>query len=165
MSRCKVDIQWHSVHHTCHFDQVGKCFFLALFNIFLFFFSMLLFLYNDFYFFPFWPVYSVLSIFYCYSVVTQSHIYVYILFSPIIRLHHKWLDMVPSAAQQYRERFYSPKGRGTLLGTHSPFGPPLRPWQLLLYLLSLLMYFFRIFYRNRITQYVIVHVLLNYSYI
>ena len=35
-----------------------------------------------------------------YSVVTQLHIHVHILFSPIIMLHHKWLDIVPSATQQ-----------------------------------------------------------------
>ena len=34
------------------------------------------------------------------SKVTQSHIHVYILFSHIIMLHHKWLDIVPSAIQQ-----------------------------------------------------------------
>ena len=48
--------------------------------------------------------------FYCYfpntiffllhSMVTQLHIHVYILFSHIIVLHHKWLDIVPSATQQ-----------------------------------------------------------------
>ena len=32
--------------------------------------------------------------------VTQLHIYVYILFSHIIMLHHKWLDLVPHATQQ-----------------------------------------------------------------
>ena len=31
-----------------------------------------------------------------YSKVTQLHIHVYILLSHIIRLHHKWLDTVPS---------------------------------------------------------------------
>ena len=31
------------------------------------------------------------------SKVTQSHIHVYILFSHIIMLHHKWPDIVPSA--------------------------------------------------------------------
>ena len=30
----------------------------------------------------------------------QLHIYVYIIFSHIIMLHHKWLDIVPSATQQ-----------------------------------------------------------------
>ena len=59
----------------------------------------LFFIYN-FYFFPLQLVYSVLSIFY-YSVVIQSHIHVYILFSHIILLQHKWLDIVPSATQQY----------------------------------------------------------------
>ena len=33
-------------------------------------------------------------------MVTQLHIHVYILFSHIIMLHHKWLDIVPSATQQ-----------------------------------------------------------------
>ena len=33
-------------------------------------------------------------------MVTQLHIHVYILFSHIIMLHHKWLDMVPSATEQ-----------------------------------------------------------------
>jgi len=35
-----------------------------------------------------------------YSMVTQLHIHLYILFSYIIRLHHKWLDTVPSATHQ-----------------------------------------------------------------
>ena len=33
-------------------------------------------------------------------MVTQLYIHVYILFSPIIMLHHKWLDIVLSATQQ-----------------------------------------------------------------
>ena len=32
-----------------------------------------------------------------YNKVTQSHIHIYILFSHIIMLSHKWLDIVPSA--------------------------------------------------------------------
>ena len=35
-----------------------------------------------------------------YSMVTQLHIHVHILFSHIIMLHHKWLDIAPSATQQ-----------------------------------------------------------------
>ena len=35
-----------------------------------------------------------------YSKVTQSHIHVYIPFSHIILLHHKCLDIGPSATQQ-----------------------------------------------------------------
>ena len=35
-----------------------------------------------------------------YSKVTQLHIHVHILFSHIIMLHHKWLDIVPRATQQ-----------------------------------------------------------------
>ena len=35
-----------------------------------------------------------------YNKMTQLHIHVYILFSHIIMLHHKWLDRVPSATQQ-----------------------------------------------------------------
>ena len=35
-----------------------------------------------------------------YSMVTQFHIHVYILFSHIIMLHQKLLDIVPSAVQQ-----------------------------------------------------------------
>ena len=35
-----------------------------------------------------------------YSKVNQSHVYVYILFSHIIMLHHKWLDIILSATQQ-----------------------------------------------------------------
>ena len=35
-----------------------------------------------------------------YSMVTQLHIHVHILFSHMIMLHHKWLDRVPSATQQ-----------------------------------------------------------------
>ena len=34
------------------------------------------------------------------SMVTQLHIHVYILFSHIIMLHHKWPDIVPSATEQ-----------------------------------------------------------------
>ena len=33
-------------------------------------------------------------------MVTQLHIHVHILFSHIIMLHHKWLDIVPRATQQ-----------------------------------------------------------------
>ena len=33
--------------------------------------------------------------------LTRSHIHVYILFSHIVMLHHKWLDKVPSTIQQY----------------------------------------------------------------
>ena len=33
-------------------------------------------------------------------MVTQLHIHVYILFSHIIMLFHKWLDIVPIAVQQ-----------------------------------------------------------------
>jgi len=35
-----------------------------------------------------------------YSKVTHLHIHLYILFSHIITLHHKQLDIVPSAMQQ-----------------------------------------------------------------
>jgi len=35
-----------------------------------------------------------------YSKVTQLHIHVYMVFSHIIMLRHKWLDIVPSAIQQ-----------------------------------------------------------------
>ena len=35
-----------------------------------------------------------------YSKVTQSHMHVYIPFSHIIMLHHKWPDVNPSAVQQ-----------------------------------------------------------------
>ena len=35
-----------------------------------------------------------------YSMATQLHIHVYIIFSHIIILHHKWPDRVPSATQQ-----------------------------------------------------------------
>ena len=34
------------------------------------------------------------------SKVAQTHIHVYIRFSHMIMLHHKWLDIVPSATQQ-----------------------------------------------------------------
>ena len=53
--------------------------------------------------------YDFFLIFYCYfpntiffllySMVTQLHIHVHILFSHIIILHHKWLGIVPSAIQ------------------------------------------------------------------
>ena len=35
-----------------------------------------------------------------YNKVTQLHVHVYIIFSHIIMLHHKWLDIVSSAIQQ-----------------------------------------------------------------
>ena len=35
-----------------------------------------------------------------YSMVTQLHIHIYILFSHIIMLHQKWLDIVPCATEQ-----------------------------------------------------------------
>ena len=35
-----------------------------------------------------------------YNKVTQLYIHVYILFSHIIMLHHKWLDIVPSAIEK-----------------------------------------------------------------
>ena len=35
-----------------------------------------------------------------YSMVTQLHIQVYILFSHLIMIHYKWLDIVPSDTQQ-----------------------------------------------------------------
>ena len=35
-----------------------------------------------------------------YRKVTQLHIHIYTLFSHIIMLHHKWLDIVFSATQQ-----------------------------------------------------------------
>ena len=53
-------------------------------------------LYFDF--FKLFPQYNFF--FLLYSMVTQLHIHVYILFSHIIMLHHKWLDIVPSATQQ-----------------------------------------------------------------
>ena len=34
------------------------------------------------------------------SKVTQSHIHVYIFFSPIIMLYHKWADLVARGIQQ-----------------------------------------------------------------
>ena len=39
-------------------------------------------------------------IFLLYSMVSQSHIHVYILFPHIIKFHLKWLDRDPSATQQ-----------------------------------------------------------------
>jgi len=41
-----------------------------------------------------------ITFFLLYSMVTQLHIHVRILFLHIIMLHHKWLDVVPSATQQ-----------------------------------------------------------------
>ena len=35
-----------------------------------------------------------------YNMVTQLHIHVYIIFSHIIMLHHKWPDIVSSDTQQ-----------------------------------------------------------------
>ena len=33
-------------------------------------------------------------------MATQLHIHVYVLFSPIIMVHHKWLEIVLSATEQ-----------------------------------------------------------------
>ena len=57
---------------------------------FLFFFTILFY----FYFF------NTLFFFLLCSVVTQLYIHVYILFSHIIMLRYKWLDIVPSATQK-----------------------------------------------------------------
>ena len=51
-------------------------------------------LFKIFYYFP------NAIFFLLYSMVTQLHIHVYILFSLIIMLHHKWLDIVLTATQQ-----------------------------------------------------------------
>ena len=58
-------------------------------------------------------------------MVTQLHIHVHILFSHIIMLHHKWLDIVPRATQQdlianpfQREQFVSTNPK--LLNHHTP---------------------------------------------
>ena len=40
------------------------------------------------------------NFFLLYSMITQLHIHVYILFSPIIMVHLKWLNIVLSATQQ-----------------------------------------------------------------
>ena len=53
--------------------------------------------YNLFYFFLFS---QYIIFFLLYSMVTQLHKHVYIFFSHIIMLHHKWLDIVPSATLQ-----------------------------------------------------------------
>ena len=50
--------------------------------------------YNDFYFFH----YSWFTVFFQFSAAQQGD-HVYILFSHIILLHHKWPDIVPSAIQ------------------------------------------------------------------
>ena len=64
-------------------------------------FSFFFFYFNDFYFFPFWLVYSVLSIFF-FTSRWPSHMYIYIHFSShILTLHHKWLySIVPGAIQK-----------------------------------------------------------------
>ena len=43
---------------------------------------------------------NTLLFFLLYSTVTQIHIHVYILFSPMTMLHHQRLDIIPSATQQ-----------------------------------------------------------------
>ena len=40
------------------------------------------------------------NFFLLYSMVTPLPMHVHILFSPIITLHRKWLDIIPSATQQ-----------------------------------------------------------------
>ena len=63
-------------------------------SICMFFFYFLFF---SFFFFCYSPnaIFCLL-----YIMVTQLHIHVHILFSHIIMLHHKWLDIVPRATQQ-----------------------------------------------------------------
>ena len=66
----------------------------------LFFWGFFFIFYNDFYFFLHEAGLQCSVNFLLHSKVTQSHIHVYILFSHIIMLHHKRLDIVPSAVQQ-----------------------------------------------------------------
>ena len=63
-------------------------------------FLVFFFLHNDFNFFSIIAGLQCSVNFLLYSKVTQSHIHVYIPFSHIIMLHHKWLDIVHSAIQQ-----------------------------------------------------------------
>ena len=61
-------------------------------------------------------------------MVTQLHIHIiYILFSHIIMLHHKWLDIVPSTTQQdlfanpfQRQQFASVNPKLPIHPIHSP---------------------------------------------
>jgi len=69
--------------------------------ILYYFFSISIFFFNDFYFFSIMPGLQCFVSFLLYSIVTQLHTHVCIIFSHIIMLHHKWPDIVPSAAQQY----------------------------------------------------------------
>ena len=62
-----------------------------------------------------------------YSKVTQLHMHVYLLFSHITMLHHKWLDIVPSALWQdliayplQRQQFASMNPRLPVHPTPSP---------------------------------------------
>ena len=45
-------------------------------------------------------IFPIQFYFLLYSMVTQLHIHVHILFSHIIMPHHEWLDIAPSATQQ-----------------------------------------------------------------
>ena len=60
-----------------------------------------LFIFKFIFYFYFLNCYFLNTIFFLlYGMVTQLHIHVHILFLHIIMLHHKWLDIVPSATQQ-----------------------------------------------------------------
>ena len=78
-----------------------------------------------------------------YSNLTQLHIHVYILFSHIIMLYHKWLDRVPNATQQdliaypfQRQQFSSINPKFPIHPTPSP--SPKKPnWNWFLCLLCI----------------------------
>ena len=63
-------------------------------------------------FFSFYFIFSIIAGLQCsvnfllHSKVTQSHIHVYIVFSHITMIHHKWLDIIPSAIQQWILGFF-----------------------------------------------------------
>ena len=78
--------QWHRVYWRLHRAGCVKSF-LSFFFFLIHYYFLIAISPIQFFFLP-------------YSMVTQSHIHVHILFSHIIMLHHKWLDIVPSATEQ-----------------------------------------------------------------
>ena len=95
-------------------------------------------MFNFFLFFKWFLLFSIIAGLQCsvnfllYSKMTQSHIHIYVLFlTSSIMLHHKWLDIVPSAIQQDSLPIHSEGNSLHLLTPDSqsiPLPPPL-PWQ------------------------------------
>ena len=87
---CNEGRTMHVNVYICTHTHTHTSFFRFYFFIFIFCVSFLFFLFPP----------NIIYFFLLYSMVTPSHIHVYILFPHIVMLHHKWLDMVPRATQQ-----------------------------------------------------------------